>query len=109
MFSRPDQSQQLTLREKHRAPTKVWDVLESEEELTPVCVLATVGHAERPRSRVAEREVLISELAAVNALAAGAVAFREVAPLERARSGREGAQKVVDMAASVAPYTAVAC
>lgn len=44
----------------------------SDEELTAICVLACVRHAEETLAGVLELEVLVGELFAVNGLAAGA-------------------------------------
>merc|ERR1712093_384891 len=56
-----------------------WD--EAEEELRAVGVWARVGHREVASLRVFRGEVLVLELGAVDGLATGAVASREVAAL----------------------------
>jgi len=54
----------------------------ADEELRAVGVLAGVGHRENARASVLELEVLVSELLAVDGLAAGAGAVGEVTSLE---------------------------
>lgn len=53
-----------------------------DEELGAVGVRARVRHGEHARRGVSEREALVGELGAVDGLAAGAVASREVTALE---------------------------
>ena len=54
---------------------------EGDEELGAVGVGASVGHGEKEGLGVLQGEVLVSELVAVDGLATGAVAVREVATL----------------------------
>ena len=53
-----------------------------DEELTAVGIGARVGHGKQARDRVLDPEVLIGERLAVDGIAAGAVAFSEVAALQ---------------------------
>lgn len=74
------------------------------EELGAVGVGARVGHRQGPPSRVPPHEVLVRELLAVDGLAAGAIALREVAGLahELGDDAVERAPFVVEVPAALA-------
>ena len=62
-----------------------WKAHRRDEELRAVSTRASVSHREQEGLRVLEGEVLVSELRAVDGLAASAVAALEIAALEHER------------------------
>merc|ERR1740136_526934 len=67
--------------EDHVLPVEPVRLDSTEEELRAVGAGPCVGHGERARARVLEREVLVGELGTVDGLAARAIAAREVTAL----------------------------